>query len=30
VLDFVMLMVVSISWALLLVYAMFHALRRWL
>jgi hypothetical protein len=30
VLDFVMLMVVSISWALLLVYAMIHALRRWL
>jgi hypothetical protein len=30
VLDFVMLMVLSILWALVLVYAMFHALRRWL
>jgi hypothetical protein len=30
VLDFVMLTVLSISWALVLVCAMFHALRRWL
>ena len=30
VLDFVMLTVVSISWALVLVCAMFHALKRWL
>jgi hypothetical protein len=28
--DFVMLTVVSISWALVLVCAMFHALKRWL
>jgi hypothetical protein len=30
VLDFVMLTVLSISWALVLVCAMFHALKRWL
>jgi hypothetical protein len=30
VLDFVMLTVLSISWALVLVGAMLHALKRWL
>ena len=29
-LEFVMLMVLSILWALVLIYAMLHALRRWL
>ena len=28
--DFVMLTVLSISWALVLVCAMFHAVKRWL
>jgi hypothetical protein len=30
VVDFVMLTVLSISWALVLVCAMFHAVKRWL